>query len=120
MDRKIKIWLRTPDRDPVEKPRLQIQLKSYKRDFCYEKDLSSIETQNVVDAIQNGLQKIISREEVEPVVHGEWVPLQKTVLFQNRFVCSVCEKDEYWKSRFCCGDERRCPNCGAKMDEGVM
>lgn len=42
------------------------------------------------------------------VVHGEWLCAETDD--EQFFLCSVCNKKEYWESNYC-------PNCGAKMDE---
>jgi hypothetical protein len=49
-----------------------------------------------------------------PVRHGYW-ELITTGYGTKQYRCSQCKDDEYWKRRFCYGDEHFCPNCGALM-----
>ena len=46
-------------------------------------------------------------EDADPVVHGRWVCIDTDA--EQFFVCSKCDKKEYWESEYC-------PNCGARMD----
>ena len=61
--------------------------------------------------------KNIPPSEVVPVVRGEWI-LGESAIGQKQYFCSVCKDDDYWKRRFCFGDEKFCPNCGADMRGG--
>ncbi len=57
----------------------------------------------------------LSREDVEPVVHGRW----KKTAYSGVSRCSCCDKPSSTPD---CLDEffNYCPNCGAKMDlEGI-
>lgn len=55
--------------------------------------------------------------EAEPVRHGRWEKHHHSYFGIHQCTCSECKEDEYWKKYFCYGDERYCPNCGAKMDK---
>jgi hypothetical protein len=50
----------------------------------------------------------LSREDVEPVVHGRWIEYQ----IPHIMCCSECDWGTGVQSDF-----RYCPNCGAKMDK---
>lgn len=57
--------------------------------------------------------------DVVPVVRGEWI-LSESAIGQKQYFCSACKDDDYWKRRFCFGDEKFCPNCGADMREDAF
>lgn len=56
-----------------------------------------------------------------PVIHGKWErrfchPMRDG---EWQYTCSVCKNDNYWRDNVCHQKHRYCPNCGAKMQEGV-
>lgn len=55
--------------------------------------------------------------DVAPVRHGRWM-LMEYPYGQKTYICSECKDDDWWNRRYAYGDERYCPNCGAKMDGG--
>lgn len=54
----------------------------------------------------NELLDIIPAEDVEPVLHGHWIPVDET---EDAFDCSECDAMVGRRCNFC-------PKCGAKMD----
>lgn len=56
----------------------------------------------------------IPAADVQPVRHGRWI-LAEYPYGQKTYLCSECKDDDWWNSKYAYGDERYCPNCGAKM-----
>lgn len=59
----------------------------------------------------------IPAADVVEVRHGRWIVPERIMYRYPQYVCSECQKDEYWKGKFSHGNEYYCPNCGAKMDK---
>jgi len=57
---------------------------------------------------------MVKTEDVKPVVHAHWVPIESSLHVEKSGACSEC--GEAWPL----SDTEyfyHCPNCGAKMDE---
>lgn len=55
-------------------------------------------------------------DDVAHAVHGKWILKETVHIGLKEYMCSECSDDEYWKKYYCRGNEKFCPNCGAKMD----
>lgn len=66
-------------------------------------------TQLILNA-KNGkfvtMKEIIDAPEIDPIVHGRWLPVDEK---EDAFDCSVCDAMVKKRHNFC-------PKCGAKMD----
>ena len=60
--------------------------------------------------------KVAPAADVAPVVHGRWEIIE-IGYGVKAYECSECKDDDYWQYHFAHGEERYCPNCGAKMTE---
>lgn len=67
------------------------------------------------EAIKDVL-KSVETEDVAPVVHGKWILKETVHIGLKEYMCSECTDDEYWEKYYCRGNEKFCPNCGAKMN----
>lgn len=57
--------------------------------------------------------------DAEPVVHAHWILEKKYADGDADYKCSNCEFDDTFHSGFPEHFYKRCPHCGAKMDEEV-
>ena len=57
----------------------------------------------------------IHSDDVAPVVHAKWILKETVHIGVEEYMCSECSGDEYWEKYYCRGNEKYCPNCGAKM-----
>ena len=58
--------------------------------------------------------RMIEKEDVAPVVHGQWLKITRALVDSTGF-CSVCGEEAVWRNGY---PYLRCPTCGAKMDGG--
>ncbi len=63
-------------------------------------------TMNVIFEIAENVINSLPSADVQPVRHGQWIPLGHHDLYK----CSCC--GDIWASAF----YNFCPNCGARMD----
>ena len=63
------------------------------------------------EKFESAILKIQSAD-VAPVRHGRWLPFHSTAAGDIQY-CSACEIGCTWKPNYC-------PNCGAKMDGGIL
>ena len=73
------------------------------------------EKMNELTALKHIVSDMESSD-VAPVVHGQWVLKETVHIGLKEYMCSECAEDEYWEKYYCRGNEKHCPNCGAKMD----
>ena len=85
----------------------------------YKEDDSGCDVAFSISEVHRMIDKIPSAD-VQPVVHGEWLP--STCEYSNyNYDCSVCGCNEY-RQIGRNGKHKRfnfCPNCGARMDGGT-
>lgn len=87
----------------------------YGRSSLYGSDREAFDRwEEIIDALES-----IPAADVVPIRYGRWIVPRRTIYGCPQYVCSACKKDPYWKKCFCHGDEKYCPNCGAKMNGGI-
>ena len=69
-------------------------------------------TTDISDALMS-----VPAADVAPVRRGRWI-LTEYPYGQKTYLCSECKDDDWWNGKYAYGDERYCPNCGAKMEVG--
>lgn len=131
---KYRLWLwanRRAQENIREKEGTEQFLRSMQKDVDFHLNMARSYTEESAQ-IMNGLQKgendreggnnmaeYIDRQDatadVVPVVHGSWVDADISDIQHYR--CTACGYIEAtWMTNF---DYHFCPNCGAKMDEGI-
>lgn len=65
-------------------------------------------------SLVKGIILNIEQADVAPVVHGRWLPKETVHIGLKEYMCSECVD---WNKYYCRGDEKYCPNCGARMEQ---